>query len=235
MINGFSELMAEIFGDDNGVGARSAKEAKLRRDAILVEAETGARILDRRHEVSIREVAGLLLLDQDSCFVRGEHAVGHGRVERGADVDHGLAHRPEVAVGIEVQQGDLVVILEAVGVELGDVADPDHPVGGTLRGAERTHAGGADDPDPLREGIEDLLVERRHRLHEGAIDERDRMRAIAAYRAHDVAHARGRQDDGLGIQTRGFGRRERRAEEHQVGAAHVAISARTARPRGPGW
>ena len=153
----------------------------------------------------------------------------HGFVERGTDVHHGVAQRAEAVVGAGVAERHLVVVGDRpVGVALVHLTHTDHPERSHLGGADGAHAGRADDADPVRQQVQDLLVEHRHVLHERAVDQGDGGRPVPARGRHEIAHAGGREHDQLGVDPAGVGRGERRAEEGE--ARHERFRQPGARP-----
>ena len=128
-----------------------------------------------------------------------------------------------------VQYRHLVVVLQyAVAESLEDPADPAHPEGVELGGAQRAHAGGAVDMDALGHRPQDLLVpDRRHHLEIAVDDADDAGRANAAAVHFALPHRR--PPSSAGSDGRSVGGSDGPAKM----TAFIGIARRRARARGP--
>ena len=139
-----------------------------------------------------RLIEGVLRTADDTLGgVRADDS-GRDRVRHGGpDVHHGLGHLAIRAVRRAMQQRDLIVVrVHTVAVGFEDPADADHPEWDEFSGAQRSHAGRAEDGDAVVERQEDLLVPDRRRAAEHAVDDGDGARQEPARPEHVAATRR---------------------------------------------
>jgi hypothetical protein len=129
-----------------------------------------------------------------------------------------------------VDHRDLIVVLKlAVAIRLEDATGAAHAERMQLGGAQRAHAGAAEDVDALGHRPQDLLVPDREHALEIAVDDADRPRPRLRH-AIDIPLGDGRQDDDFALR-RQILRAQRGADEH---ARLHRWPPRTSRTRAPG-
>ncbi len=97
-----------------------------------------------------------------------------------------------------------------------------------LRGAQRSHAGRAEDVDAALHGPQDFLVPHRRHMLENAVDNADRARLADGRGAVNVPLPRWRQ--AFDVQTLDVAGAQRRSDEEQRGHGCAAAKARARAP-----